>query len=697
MTAHAEISEGDKLFTLKIKPIFAEKCNGCHGDDADKVKGDFNMLTREQLLKGGETIGSDVMVIGDASKSFLIESIKWEDPDFEMPPKENDRLTAEQIALVEEWINIGAPWPNDELQSEIVIAEAKTEVTDEGIIVKTSGGLGDDWTYRRYKPEDIWGFLPVEKPEIDLGDQNPIDYFVGDELDKSGFKAATKADPRILIRRATFDLIGMPPTPREVYEFGLAYEKNPKKAWSDLIDRLLESKHYGERWAQHWLDVARYADTAGFSNDYERSNMWRYRDYVIRSLNNDKPYDQFIVEQVAGDELADNSLRSRIKDWDKYQKAREDGDQYNEQESEWLIASSFLRQGPWDPAMVKAPQARQLYIDDVVNGVGQTFLATTMRCFKCHDHKFDPLPTRDYYSMYTAFAATQLSERNVPFLGGENQDGFEESEALTQQLHQFAQERTKSLTAKREEAARAWYRDNGKEYVAHADRKNLPDEEKPPRHVGLTQEEQGKLKVREQDAWIWNRRLERYEPMVQTVYNGPDPSFLNARKMRMNAKANNQWRPTSKILTGGALEAPGDDVEAGVLSAVGVPTEITDELDGRRLGVAKWIADPNNQLTTRSIVNRIWQYHFGKAIAGNPNNFGVKGEKPTHPQLLDWLAADFVENGWTFKRLHKMIMMSDVYQQSGKHPQLKELVIKDPNNDLFAYFPSRRLSAEELR
>ncbi len=708
LSAQAEsskFSEIDQLFTLKIKPLLAEKCNGCHGDDPDDIKGEYSMLSRDLLLAGGETFGAEVVVPGDAQKSLLVEMIKWEDPEYEMPPKENDRLTSEQIAMVETWINAGAPWPSEETQTAVILADSRQEVTEDGVIVSTSGGLGDEWTYRRYQPEDIWAFQAVEKPAVPQSNgRNPIDVLIGETLDQAGFRPAERADFRTLIRRATFDLTGLPPSPEEIQQFGDAFAKNPDQAWSELIDRLLASPHYGERWAQHWLDVARYADTGGYSNDYERSNAWRYRDYVIRALNEDKSYDEFVIEQIAGDELADASLRGRIKDWNQYQKARTKGE-YNDEESEWLIASSFLRMGPWDPAMVKQPEARQLYLDDVVNAVGQTFLSTTMRCFKCHDHKFDPLPTRDYYRMYSAFAGTQLSERPAPFVDEETLEGFEDGLEMTRHLLAFAKGRLNELTTKRENAARAWYEERGLEYVSHDKRKNLPDETKPPRHVGLSPEEQGKLKVREQDVWIWTRRLERYQPMVQTVYNGPDPKFLNARKLRMDARANNKWRPDSHILTGGALEAPGEKVTPGVLSALGVPVQeasedpfqVTDELEGRRLAVAKWIADSRNPLTSRSFVNRVWQYHFGKAIAGNPNNFGVKGAKPTHPELLDWLAADFVENGWKIKRLHRLIMTSTAYQQAGHHSNLEELSNADPNNDLFAYFPSRRLSAEEIR
>jgi mono/diheme cytochrome c family protein len=694
----------ERLFTLSVKPMLSEKCLGCHGDPNKKLKGGLDVSTRELLLKGGDEF-SDTLVPGSSARSFIMKAVRWEDEDYEMPPKENDRLTKEQIDELAKWIDAGAPWPSEGRQTEIRLAEQTRKRTKDGIMVKTSGGLADDWTFRRYQPEDIWAFQRLKKPALkNLKGRNLIDVMVGAKLDQAGFKPAPKAKSLTLIRRATLDLTGLPPSPREVFDFNKAYAEEPDQAWADLGNRLLSSRHYGERWGQHWLDVARYADTGGYSNDYERSNAWRYRDYVIRAFNEDKPYDRFVIEQLAGDELADASLRSRISDWKTYQDARAKG-KYSAVESELLVASSFLRMGPWDPAMVKSPEARQLYLDDVVNAVGQTFLSTTMRCFKCHDHKFDPLPTKDYYRFYASFAATQLAERPAPFLPEENKAGFEEGKKMTQRLLEFARTKTAELVNQREAAAREWYKAKGTEYLSLNKRKSLPDEEKPPRHVGLSPEEQGRLKVREQDVWIWNRRLERYDGMVQSVYNGPDPKSLNARKLRMNAKANVNWRPESHILTGGALEALGEKVSPGVLSALGVALGdgdedrylLPDELEGRRLALAKWIAHPENPLTARSIVNRVWQYHFGKPLAGNPNNFGVKGRKPTHPKLLDWLAADFVENGWRLKRLHKQIMSSRTYQQSGKHPELEKLSNVDPNNDLFARFPTRRLTAEELR
>ena len=699
--------EGERLFALKVRGIFSSKCLACHGEEGKKLKGDLDLTSRAAMLRGGESEEASV-VPGKpmASPLYLAATRAHEDDWSAMPPKENDKLSADQLAVLERWIELGAPWPDAQTQARFIVEERAKPVTAEGVLVKTSGGSSEDWTYRRYRPEDVWAFQPLSKPTVPKVAANPVDAFIGRKLKAAGFKAAPQADFRTLVKRAYYDLTGLPPTPFEIFQFRLAWDKDPAQAWSELIATLLASPHYGERWGQHWLDVARYADTGGYSNDYERSNMWRYRDYVIRAFNEDKPYDQFVIEQIAGDELADASLRQRISDWDQFQNARQNGKQYNAREAEQLVASSFLRMGPWDPAMVKKPQARQLYLDDVVNAVGETFLSTTMRCFKCHDHKFDPLPTRDYYRMYAVFEPTQLAERPTPFLEQENRVGLKEGETATRKLLAFATDKHNALYHKQESAARAWFAKAGTKYLDEKARQKLPDEEKPPRLVGLSSEEQGRKKVRRQDEWIWERRLERYQPLAQSVYNGPVPNFLNARKLRMNARANNQWRPDSRILGGGSLEAPGAAVTPGVLSGLGVPVpgakasdpyQIKNPLDGRRLALARWIADPGNPLTARSIVNRIWQQHFGEPLAANPNNLGAKGGKPTHPELLDWLAADFVENGWKFKRLHRLIMESATYRQSGAHPQAAKLAEADPDNHLFAFRAPRRLSAEELR
>ncbi len=694
-----------RSFSLKVLPLLKEKCFACHGNDPTKIKGDLNMLSRKGLLKGGEN-SDKVLVPGKADASSMFAAVTWTDGDLEMPPKENDRLTKEQIELIRAWINAGAPWPSEEEQNRVLEAERAVVLNEDGLIVKTSGGLADAWTYRRYKPEDIWAFLPVKKPPISgPKTANPIDHFISIKLTQSQTEPAPQAQPHTLIRRATFDLIGLPPSPEEIAGFATAWKANSIKAWESLIDRLLSSPHYGERWAQHWLDVTRYADTGGMANDYERSNMWRYRDYVIRSLNDDKPYNEFVLEQLAGDQLADAEALERLGgDSSKLAQVRVKGD-YTPKEAEKILATGFLRMGPWDNAMVKEEEARQIYRDDLVNAIGQTFLATTMRCFKCHDHKFDPLPTRDYYRVYAAISGIQMAERPLDFLPEEKREGFEEGKTFVERMFKYAVDEKNKIITKREDAARVWFNENNLPYKTNEERKDLPDDVKPARNVGLDYVSEGQLKVREQDEWIWERALERYQPMVQSVYDGGDAKFKNARKLRMPELIKASFKSETHILTGGSIEAPGEKVQPGVLSALGLsidgaqsdPFVLPEDLKQRRLGLANWIADERNPLTTRAIVNRLWQYHFGKPIAGTPNNFGVKGAKPTHPELLDWLAADFVEHGWTMKRMHKLIMMSQAYQMAAAHPQMDRLENDDPNNERLAYFPIRRLTAEEMR
>lgn len=683
-SASVQAAEGDKLFTLRVLPLLKEKCFGCHASDPDDLKGGYGLDSREAVLKGGES-GDPSIVPGKPEESILYQAILWDG--YEMPPKENDKLTKDQAEYIRKWIELGAPWPSDVTQEKIRREEWSVRENGDGVIVDTSGGLSDEWSYRRYQSDEIWAFQPVKrKSELQLPNStatNPVDAFLNHRLVEAKVTPADAASDETLIRRATYDLTGLPPTPEQTSEFLAACETDADAAYEALIDRLLASQHYGERWGQHWLDVVRYADTAGFSNDYERSNMWRYRDYVIRSFNSDKPFNRFVVEQIAGDELA----------------AEEPSDNV----SELMVATGFLRIGPWGTAMVPQPEARQVYLDDLVHNTGQSFLSMPMRCCRCHDHKFDPIPTRDYYRMYAAFAATQPAEIKAAFLPEENQNGFAERRKLSVELLEFAKQDLKTVDDKMEAAAKQWYSEHNLPYKNENDRKNDPEDMKPPRHVGLTPEEQGIKKVREQDVWIWERRLERYEPFVQTVYNGPD-KWTNTRKLRASTNVDLTWRPATFILAGGSLEAKGAAVGPGVLSGTGVPVSdgddpyvVTDELNGRRLQLARWIANDKNPLTARSFVNRVWQYHFGAGIVRTPNNFGAKGSQPTHPELLDWLTADFVENGWTVKRLHRLIMTSDAYQRSGQHANLEQLETVDPNNELLARFPARRLTAEEFR
>ena len=672
----AQPTAGARLFTLKIQPLLKVKCLGCHGNEPDDLRGGLDLRNRSSLLAGGASkIPS--LVPGDPDNSLLYQAILWKG--LEMPPKENERLTADEVETMRRWIAGGAVWPDPLAQRQIREQEWAQAENADGRLVRTSGGLSDDWTYRRYQPQDLWAFQSLRPVAPPAGFRHPVDGFIGARLAKAGIKAAQPAHFRTLIRRVSYDLTGLPPTPYQIFLFRQAYEKDPVEAWSTLVERLLASQHYGERWAQHWLDVVRYADTAGFSNDYERSNAWRYRDYVIRAFNDDKPFNQLILEQLAGDELRPG-------------------------DPETLIATGYLRMGPWGTAMISQQEARQIYLDDLVHNVGQTFLSLPLRCCKCHDHKYDPIPTRDYYRLYAVFSGTQVAELPAPFLDRENRQGFAAKRKLVDQRLAFATQQRNLVFHKQETAAREWYAQHNLPYKNAGARRQDPEDSKPPRHIGLTLAEQGILKVREQDVWIWTRRLERYRPLTQAVYNGPD-GFRNGRKLRRPKKVNLAWRPKSVILGGGSLAAPLDTVSPGVLSGLGLPVSaaekdpygITNDLFGRRLAMARWIASDKNPLTARSIVNRVWQHHFGRGLVATANNFGAKGDKPTHPELLDWLAADFIKHGWKLKRLHRLIVGSEAYRRSSRPVDFHSQDRVDPDNHLLSSFPVRRLTAEEFR
>ncbi|MDE0101247.1 MAG: PSD1 and planctomycete cytochrome C domain-containing protein [Bryobacterales bacterium] len=667
---------GDEVFALHVKPLMAAKCAACHGQNPQLILAGLDLTSRDGLLQGGQT-GTPAVVPGDAEASLLYRAISGLSPELVMPPKETDRLTNEEVESFRRWIEAGAPWPSDD-----VVARIEAEwlaASANRVRVPTSGGQTAEWTDRLYDSSDIWAFRPVAKPTAPYAHApTAVDAFHRARLLEVGVEPAPPADRLDLLRRATYDLTGLPPTPDQTRDF--MADKSPG-SWERLIDRLLASPAYGEQWGRHWLDVVRYADTAGNSNDYERSNAWRYRDYVVRAFNSDKPYDQFVIEQLAGDELRPDDPEMRI-------------------------ATGFLRMGPWGSAMVPKKMARQAYLDDVVHSVGQTFLSLPLRCAKCHDHKVDPIPTRDYYRIYAAFATTQMAERPAAFLPEENLARFAEGRAHVEALREFASKHKQTLEDKLEEAAQQWYADRGLEFVPEARRKDVPDDAKPPRHYGLSSAEEGRLKVRRQDEWIWVRRLERYQPMAQTVFNGPDYIPGNGRKLRVPAKLDRSWRPDSRILDGGSVHAPTEPVSPGVLSATGLPARsgsgpdefaLPGGLDGRRLALARWIVDPGNPLAARSIVNRVWAYHFGRGLAATPNNLGGLGSKPTHPQLLDWLTADFVRSGWSIKGLHRIIMGSRLYRQSTERPDMSAVREKDPENRLLAYFEPRRLAAEEFR
>lgn len=650
-----KVSDGEKLFALHVKPLLEEKCLACHGADADDIQGGLDLRSRAGTLAGGEAFEADVVLVGDGQHSMLYVTTTRTEEGYEMPPKEADRLTEQQQWWLRDWINEGAEWPDDSRVRAIQDRYA------EGEVVAVSKALSDEWQNRRYDVEKLWAYRPIQKSDVPAGD-NAVDWFINRKLDAISLRAASIADSATLVRRLYFGLTGLPPSPADVHEFAEAYDADVKMAVANLSSQLMDSPAYGEHFGWHWLDVARYADTAGFANDYSRPNAWRYRDYVVRSFNEDKPYDEFVRQQIAGDELDDASVEN-------------------------LIATGFLRMGPWEQTgMSVFKETRGQWLDDITDTVGQAFLAHSMLCCKCHDHKFDPVPTRDYYRMMAVFSTTQFAEREAQFEDYENTSGFGVSDKwVKQKIAGYAKQRTELLAKIRQQ-------------------KTIESGDAKVGDNGLDPGDEASSSRMQKNISRHEIELDRTRPFALSVYTGATIKRNNV-KGRI-AVPQNQWAKgeieVDAIHSGGDVYALADPVTPGALSAAESLGQMSvDDFPAgkgqRRLALANWIVDPANPLAARVIVNRVWSWHFGKGIAGNPNNFGGTGGLPTHPELLDYLATWFMENGWSIKKLNHLIVNSDTYQRSSRHGNPQQLQTKDPLNQSYAAFTARRLTAEELR
>ncbi|MEM1062968.1 MAG: DUF1549 domain-containing protein, partial [Planctomycetota bacterium] len=642
----AEYDGAEVLFTRRIAPLLVEKCVACPGADRELIEGGIDLTSLSGALAGGDSEEPGIVVGDPEGSSIYLAAARGEDWFSAMPPKESEKLTEEQLGWLREWIAAGAAWPNETRRREIYASYADLWSAEDGVAVATSGGLSDAWTDRKYKLDGLWAYQPVAPVDVPVGltRGEAIDFLIEDAL-PDGLTVAPGASRRELIRRATFDLTGLPPTPADVAAF-LEDDRPDAVAFADVVDRLLDSPHYGERMAQHWLDVVRYADSSGFANDFERGNAWRYRDYVVRSFNDDKPYDRFIKEQIAGDEIAPD-------------------------DPEGLIAVGFLRMGPWELTSMEVERiARQRFLDDVTNSVGETFLGHALQCARCHDHKFDPVPTQDYYGIQAVFASTHLAERAAEFLNIENRSGFDERRYLERTQAEYRrtgfelqqtllansdvwfEDRLSAADASERTQIAAWRvrwddavekaLDRGSQKPfdqarSSLIRKGVPESEFPPRFVGFGPREYGLAGVvgKGQQRIKWE--FERYEPYALSVYNGHNRKPVKVLAPVRVPKDRTQGEPDPMcIRTSGDPFAEGAAVSPGTLSVLDgqLTAEIPDALDGRRTAFADWVADVDNPLTTRVMANRIWLWHFGRAIAGNPNNFGSTGARPTHPRLL---------------------------------------------------------------
>ncbi len=457
-----------------------------------------------------------------------------------------------------------------------------------------------------------WAFQPrtnVEPPRV-TGASTPIDAFVLDKLAKEGLQAAPPADRATLIRRLFYDLTGLPPTPAEVDAF--VKDKSPD-AWETLVDRLLGSRAYSERWAQHWLDVVRFAETDGFEYDTHRPDAWRYRDYVVKSFADDKPYDRFVTEQLAGDEIDPSN-------------------------AEFRIASGFQRLGSLrkNAGNQEVASSRNEVLTEMTNIVGAGLLGVTLGCARCHDHKFDPIRHKDYYRMQAFFAP--VWDKDIPMATEEEQKAWSAKKAV-------ADEEVKKLRAQMR---------------------------------GLKGEARTQMESRLKEA-----ESKMPEPLPALFSVGND--FAKASPIHVLNRGDHLQKGERMGMR-----------TLGVLLADGAP-ELPADTKAPRTELARWVTSPENPLTARVIVNRVWQYHFGRGIVATPNDFGRMGGRPSHPQLLDWLANDFVAGGWKFKPLHKKIVMSGAYRRASTMPLAKAAEEKDPGNALLWKFSRRRLQAEEIR
>lgn len=602
-------AEGVKFFEAKIRPVLVEHCYKCHSRESGKTKGGLLLDSRAGLAIGGDS-GEPAVVPRDVRHSPLIRAITYEDEDMQMPPKE--RLTKEQVADFRAWVEMGAPDPRVE-------PTAATRPT-------TAAAAFDFqkaklfWSHQAPKPQVVPAVKDAAWPKTE------IDRFILARLEAKGISPVARVDKRTLIRRATFDLTGLPPAPAEIDAF---LADNSADAFAKVVERLLASPAYGEKWGRHWLDLARYADTGGDSADYPIPQAYHYRDWVIEAFNRDEPYDQFLREQIAGDLLPSKD------DADRRQK---------------VIATGFLAEAK---RFSVAPETQMhLTIDDTIDTLGRSVLGLSVGCARCHDHKFDPIPQSDYYALYGIFASTRY-----PLPGSENSQ-FPKDMAL--------------LGTPAEEAAIRSIQEQITEMDAQV--RKL----KRQQLLAATDAE-GKLIKKELDA--------TKKAMVALVGKIPSENLAYGVTEGKPADAN--------VLRRGEPFNKGAVVPRGFPQVLGGQQLPATEKGSGRLELAQWLTDPSNPLVARVMVNRIWQHHFGRGIVPTPSDFGSRGSPPTHPELLDWLAVQFVKGGWSIKAMHRAIMLSETYQLADLNDAAAARV--DPSNELRWRFERRRLEAEEIR
>ncbi len=637
-------AEGDQFFEKQVRPILVQRCQECHGEK--KQKGGLRTDSLAHLKSGGDT--GPALVPGDPEKSPIVEAVRYGNDDFKMPPKE--KLPAAEIAVLEQWVKMGAPWPE---------TAGKTAVVMEG-------GFTEE--QRKY-----WCFQPLnpgEPPATGGGwARNEIDRFIAAGHAGNGLQPSAEADRAEWVRRVYFDLHGLPPSLEEIWEFE---QDTRPDAHERLVDRLLASPRYGERWAQHWLDLVRYAESDGYNEDAYRPAAWPYRDWVIQSLNTDKPYDQFVREQIAGDEI-------------------------DPENPAVLAGTAFLRQPVYEWNQRDARGQWDIILTDITDTTGEVFLGLSFGCARCHNHKFDPILQKDYHRLRAFFSAVHWRDDMV-LATPEEKRVHAEKQAAWEAATRGVREKMETITGKPVEAA---------------GRKALE---------AFSEELQGMVRkdpasrnsLETQLAGLCQRQIERFRRGYDPLKNLKDPVARDAYKaLAEELKAFDPMKPAplpeAFVATDTGREAVAvsyktrkgrTEVAPGFLSILDPSEPVIPPLErstGRRLALANWITRPDNPLSTRVIVNRVWQYHFGRGIVASASDFGRLGEPPSHPELLDWLARTFVQDGWSLKKLHRRILLSATYRQTARRTPDAATAKVDPSNKYLWRFNPRRLDAEQVR
>ena len=609
------------FFESKIRPLFIKHCYDCHGPD--EQESGLRIDTFKGIVKGGKA--GSLVVPGKPEQSLLVTAVKYQTPDLQMPPDE--KLSKQEIEDLTNWVKMGAPYPNADL-SLLRAANEKGKIDLE-------------------KEREFWSFQPVKKPALPEVKQsewvkNPIDQLILYKLEQAGLTPAKPADKRTLIRRTTFDLTGLPPTPQEIDDF---LNDSSPQAFEKVVDRLLASPHYGEHWARHWLDVARYADSNGLDENVALGNAWKYRDYVVNALNKDKPYDLFLKEQLAGDLL----------------EPAKDVAERNER----LIATGFLLLGPKVLAEVDKTKMEMDIIDEQINTIGVSLMGLTLGCARCHDHKFDPISANDYYGLAGILKSTKIME-SYKTIGRWNENSLATEADLKVQAEwdqkiKVEEDQIAALVKSENERLQT---EGGKEF-------KLPAKPEP----SYSKEAQAQLKtLRDQVA-----SLKKERPEVPTAMGAAEREIIDV-----------------PIHIRGSHLTLGETVPRHVPVVLSQQPQkpFSSEQSGR-LKLAEWLVNPDHPLTSRVIANRIWRWHFGKGIVSTPDNFGKLGAKPSNQPLLDWMAASLMEQGWSLKQLHRTILLSNTWQMSSEWNEKAAAV--DPDNRLMWRADVRRLDAESIR